>query len=147
MKFYQLLLENTAINAEQVAGIGTADYESWFQEQVKKALIGYDAQQTAQVMNTLGGVINKFKKGMLQDILDNPDEVMRSGMIIDSDTELVYRVDPTPKNGRYFYTGTGSKDIIKLERGVDVDVIDSNPKWKSALDNCLLYTSPSPRDS
>ena len=138
MKFYQLLLENTAINAEQVAGIGTADYESWFQEQVKTALIGYDATQTAQVMNILGNVINKFKKMTLADVLGNAEEASIIPTI-DTDTELVYRVDPTPKNGRYFYTGTGSKDIIKLERGVDVDVIDSNPKWKSALDKGYLF--------
>ena len=138
MKFHQLLLENTAINAEQVAGIGTADYESWFQEQVKTALIGYDATQTAQVMNTLGNVINKFKKMTLADVLGNAGEASIIPTV-DTDTELVYRVDPTPKDGRYFYTGTGSKDIIKLERGVDVDVIDSNPKWKSALDKGYLF--------
>ena len=139
MKFYQLLLENTAINATQIAGVGGSDYESWFQERVKTALVGYDTQKTANVMNTLGGVINKFKKGMLTDILNDPDEARRSGMIMDSDTELVYRVDPTPKDGRYLYTGISNTDIMKREQGVDVDVIDSNPKLKSALDKGYLF--------
>ena len=139
MKFYQILLENTAINATQIAGIGGTDFESWFQERVKTALVGYDAGKTADVMNTLGGVINKFKKGMLQDILDNPDDIMRSGMIMDSDTDLVYRIDPTPKDGKYSYTGVGGRDIIQKNLGIDVDVIDSNPKWKSALDKGYLF--------
>ena len=94
MKFYQLLLENTAINAEQVAGIGTADYESWFQEQVKTALIGYDATQTAQVMNTLGNVINKFKKMTLADVLGNAGE---ASIIPTVDTCLLY-TSPSPRD-------------------------------------------------
>jgi len=139
MKFYQLLLENTAINATQIAGDGGSDFESWFQEQVKKALIGYDAQKTAQVMNTLGNVINKFKKEMLSDILNDPSGFGPTVMSRDSNTDLLHRVNPTPKDGKYIYIGTSGKSIVRLERGIDVDVIDSNPKWKSALDKGYLF--------
>ena len=68
MKFYQILLENTAINAEPAIGTPVS-FSAWFDEHVKTALIGYDAQQTSQVMNTLGGILNKYKKMMLIELL------------------------------------------------------------------------------